>query len=269
MGKTSECISSLMNTERFVVKVGTSSLTDEDSRLDVGKVAILVSMLMKEVKNGRAPILVSSGAIGAGLGRLGLPRPDELKELQAAAAVGQGILMQTYEFFFNNYEQPIAQLLLTGDDFTDAERSKNLSNTLETLINWGVIPIINENDTVATQEIKVGDNDTIASYVTMAVDADLMVILTDVDGLYTSNPSDGEGEFVKVVEEITPEVEGWASKAGKGFGGMYTKVQAAKRLAEEGKTTVIASSSVPDALSKVFRGEIGTLFMPRGDEIDE
>jgi glutamate 5-kinase len=258
-----------MNTERFVVKVGTSSLTGEDSRLDVGKVASLVSMLMKEVKNGRAPILVSSGAIGAGLGRLGLPRPEELKELQAAAAVGQGILMQTYEFFFNNYEQPIAQLLLTGDDFTDPERSKNLSNTLETLINWGVIPIINENDTVATQEIKVGDNDTIASYVTMAVDADLMVILTDVDGLYTSNPSDGEGEFVKVVEEITPEVEGWASKAGKGFGGMYTKVQAAKRLAEEGKTTVIASSSVPDALSKVFRGEIGTLFMPKGDEVDE
>lgn len=269
MGKTSECISSLMNTERFVVKVGTSSLTGEDSRLDVGKVAILVSMLMKEIKNGRTPILVSSGAIGAGLGRLGLPRPDELQELQAAAAVGQGILMQTYEFFFNNYEQPIAQLLLTGDDFSDPGRSKNLSNTLETLINWGVIPIINENDTVATQEIKVGDNDTIASYVTMAVDADLMVILTDVDGLYTSNPSDGKGKFIRVVEEVTPEVEGWASKAGKGFGGMYTKVQAAKRLAEKGKTTVIASSSVPDALSKVFRGEIGTLFMPRGDEVDE
>ncbi len=177
--------------------------------------------------------------------------------------------MQTYEFFFNNYEQPIAQLLLTGDDFSDPGRSKNLSNTLETLINWGVIPIINENDTVATQEIKVGDNDTIASYVTMAVDADLMVILTDVDGLYTSNPSDGKGKFIRVVEEVTPEVEGWASKAGKGFGGMYTKVQAAKRLAEKGKTTVIASSSVPDALSKVFRGEIGTLFMPRGDEVDE
>ena len=265
----SECISSLMNTKRFVVKVGTSSITDENSRLDVGKVAILVSMLMKEVKNGRSPILVSSGAIGAGLARLGLPRPDDMQELQAAAAVGQGILMQTYEFFFNNYEQPIAQLLLTGDDFTDDERNMNLSNTLETLINWGVIPIINENDTVATQEIKVGDNDTIASFVTMAVDADLLIILTDVDGLYTSNPSDGAGEFVRVVEEITPEVEGWASKAGKGFGGMYTKVQAAKRLAEEGRATVIASSREPDALSKAFTGEIGTLFMPRGDEIDE
>ena len=267
--RTSECISSLVKTKRFVVKVGTSSITDEASRLDVGKVAILVSMLMKEIKNGRAPILVSSGAIGAGLGRLGLPRPDEIQELQAAAAVGQGILMQTYEFFFNNYEQPIAQLLLTGDDFTDDERNRNLSNTLETLINWGVIPIINENDTVATQEIKVGDNDTIASYVTMAVDADLLVILTDVDGLYTSNPSDSKGEFVKTVREVTPEVEGWASKAGKGFGGMYTKVQAAKRLAKEGKVTVIASSNVPDALSKVFTGEIGTLFLPRGDEIDE
>ena len=267
--RTSECISSLVKTKRFVVKVGTSSITDEASRLDVGKVAILVSMLMKEIKNGRTPILVSSGAIGAGLGRLGLSRPDEIQELQAAAAVGQGILMQTYEFFFNNYEQPIAQLLLTGDDFTDDERNRNLSNTLETLINWGVIPIINENDTVATQEIKVGDNDTIASYVTMAVDADILVILTDVDGLYTSNPSDSKGEFVKTVREVTPEVEGWASKAGKGFGGMYTKVQAAKRLAKEGKATVIASSNVPDALSKVFRGEIGTLFLPRGDEMNE
>ena len=258
-----------MKTKRFVVKVGTSSITDDSSRLDVGKVATLVSMLMREVKNGRSPILVSSGAIGAGLGRLGLPRPDDIQELQAAAAVGQGILMQTYEFFFNNYEQPIAQLLLTGDDFTDEERNRNLSNTLETLINWGVIPIINENDTVATQEIKVGDNDTIASYVTMAVDADILVILTDVDGLYTSNPSDSKGEYVKIVKEVTPEVEGWASKAGKGFGGMYTKVQAAKRLSNEGKATVIACSSTPNALSKVFTGEIGTLFVPRGVEIVE
>ncbi len=261
------CISSLMKTKRFVVKVGTSSLTDENSRLDVGKVANLVSMIMKEKKKGRDPVLISSGAIGAGLGRLGLPgRPSEIQALQAAAAVGQGILMQTYEFFFNNYEQPIAQVLLTREDFTNMTRYNNLSNTLETLISWGVIPIINENDTVATEEIKVGDNDTLALYVTVGVKAGLLVILSDVDGLYTANPSESEGMFVRVVERVTPEVEGWASKDGKGFGGMYTKVQAAKRLSEKNIVTVIANHGVSDALQRVFSGEIGTVFLPIGGE---
>jgi glutamate 5-kinase len=155
------------------------------------------------------------------------------------------------------------------DDFTFEERRENLSNTLETLLNWGVIPIINENDTVATEEIKVGDNDTLGSYVALGAKAELMVILTDVDGLYTRNPSDGEGEFVKVVKKITAEVEGWASEAGKGFGGMYTKVQAAKRLSQKGIATVIANSNTPDALAKVFKGEIGTLFVPQGGNADE
>jgi glutamate 5-kinase len=256
--------------KRFVVKVGTSSLTDDASRLDVGKVANLVSMLMREKEKGRTPLLVSSGAIGAGLGRLGFQRrPGGIHELQAAAAVGQGILMQTYEFFFNNYNQHIAQLLLTKDDFTDEGRNRNLSNTLETLIKWGVVPIINENDTVATEEIKVGDNDTLASYVTMGVNAELLVILTDVDGLYTRNPSDSEGKFVKIVEEVTKVVEGWASVAGKGFGGMFTKVQAAKRLSEKGIATVIANHNVPDALTKIFAKETGTLFLPVGGVHDE
>ena len=262
-----DCVSSIMKARRFVVKVGTSSLTDENSRLDVGKVANLVSMIMREKKKGRDPVLISSGAIGAGLGRLGLPgRPTEIQALQAAAAVGQGILMQTYEFFFNSYEQPIAQLLLTREDFTDAIRYRNLSNTLETLISWGVIPIINENDSVATEEIKVGDNDTLASYVTMGVKAELLVILSDVDGLYTANPSDSEGMFIKVVERVTPEVEGWASRDGKGFGGMHTKVQAAKKLSKKNIVTVIANHSTPDALHRVFTGEIGTVFLPTGGE---
>jgi glutamate 5-kinase len=238
--------SSLEKTRRFVVKVGTSSLTDDSSKLDIGKVANLVSMLMREKERGRTPILVSSGAIGAGLGKLGYTeRPEEIHELQAAAAVGQAILMQTYEIFFNNYGQPIAQLLLTMDDFTFEERRENLSNTLETLLNWGVIPIVNENDTVATEEIKVGDNDTLGSYVALGAKAELMVILTDVDGLYTSNPSEGGGEFVDVVEAVTEEVESWASHAGKGFGGMYTKVQAAKRL---------SGSAVCTPRSKLRRG---------------
>ncbi len=260
-----EYVDSLAKAKRLVVKVGTSSLTDESSRLDIGKIANLVSMLMREKERGRTPLLVSSGAIGAGLGKLGRQRrPDEIHVLQAAAAVGQAILMQTYEIFFNNYGQLIAQLLLTMDDFTDEYRRENLSNTLETLLSWDVIPIINENDTVATEEIKVGDNDTLASFVALEAGAELLVILTDVDGLYTQNPSESDGEFVDVVEAVTREVEGWASEAGKGFGGMYTKVQAAKMLSERGIPTIIANGNIPDALAKALSGEIGTMFLPQG-----
>ena len=257
-------ICTISNAKRLVVKIGTSSISDNNNRIDVGKIAILVSILMKEKIKGKSPILVSSGAIGAGLGRMRLTeRPTDMDELQASAAIGQGLLMQTYEFFFNNYEQPIAQLLLTKDDFTDPGRNRNLSNTLETLINWGVIPVINENDTVATEEIKVGDNDTLASLVVMGSGAELLVILTDVDGLYTQHPSETGGALIRVVEEVTPEVESWASRAGHGFGGMYTKVQAAKTLSERGVVTVIANHNTPDALSKVLTGEIGTIFFPK------
>jgi glutamate 5-kinase len=254
----------LKKVRRVVIKIGTSSLTDETSKLDVGKIANLVSMIMKQKSAGLAPIIVSSGAIGAGLGRLEVPsRPGEIEELQAAAAIGQGILMQTYEFFFNHYGQPIAQILLTKEDFTDPCRYDNLSKTIETLINWEVIPIINENDSVATEEIKVGDNDTLASYVTAGIKADLLVILTDVDGLYKGNPDVQPRELVKVVHDITPEVESWASQVGKGFGGMYTKVQAAKKLADLGIPTVIANSGVSDVISKIFSEQIGTLFLAK------
>jgi len=260
----------LKGAKRIVVKAGTSSLTDESSRLDVGKMAKLVSELMKMKKRGRAPILVSSGAIGAGMGRLNLSkRPESMPQLQAAAAIGQGILMQTYEYFFNNYEQPIAQLLLTKDDFTNPVRYSNLTSTVETLIEWGVIPVINENDTVATEEIKVGDNDTLAAYVAMGINAELLIILTDVDGLYTRDPSESaESELVEIVEEVTTEVESWASRDGKGFGGMYTKVQAAKLLSEKGIPTVIVNGKEPDILSRVFKSQVGTLFLPRRHEKD-
>jgi glutamate 5-kinase len=208
---------------------------------------------------------VSSGAIGAGMGKLKLTeRPRGMPQLQAAAAIGQGILMQTYEYFFDSYDQPVAQILLTKDDFTDPIRNKNLRNTLRTILGWGVVPIINENDTVATEEIKVGDNDTLAALVSIEVDADLLVILTDVDGLYEGDPnSSNKGEFVRVVEEVTPEVEGWANKSGKGFGGMYTKLQAAKRLSEIGIPTVISNAGGVDALGRVFDGGAGTVFLPR------
>lgn len=263
-GNYEDYLEKLADVKRIVVKVGTSSLTDEVSKLDVGKIANLVSMIMKQRTAGMIPILVSSGAIGAGLGRLELPsRPEDIEELQAAASIGQGILMQTYEFFFNQYGQPIAQILLTKEDFTDPSRYSNFSKTIDKLIEWGVIPIINENDTVATEEIKVGDNDTLASYVTSGIKAELLIILTDVDGLYTGNPDETGCELVRVVEEVTPEVEGWASRVGKGFGGMYTKVQAAKRLAEMGIPTVVANSGNPDVFDKVLTEQAGTVFLPR------
>ncbi len=251
---------------RIVVKLGTSSLTDESSRLDVGKMAKLVSELMNLKRQGKDPILVSSGAIGAGMGKMRLSeRPEGMPQLQAAAAIGQGILMQTYEYLFNNYDQPVAQVLLTKDDFTNPIRYSNLKSTLETLLGWGVIPVINENDTIATEEIKVGDNDTLAAYVALGIDAELMVILTDVDGLYKGNPSEfSDSKLVEVVEEVTSEVESWASKAGKGFGGMYTKVQAAKKLAENGIPTIIANGGEPDILDRVFKENVGTLFLPGG-----
>ena len=255
----------LKGAKRLVVKAGTSNLTDERSSLDVGKMAKLVSELMKLKRRGKELILVSSGAIGAGMGRLNLSeRPESMPQLQAAAAIGQGILMQTYEYFFTNYGQPIAQLLLTKDDFNNSVRYSNLTSTLEALLEWGVIPVINENDTVATEEIRVGDNDTLAAHVAMGIEAELLIILTDVDGLYTRNPSESaRSELVETVEEVSSEVEGWASRAGKGFGGMYTKVQAAKMLAERGIPTVIVNGKEPDILLRVFESRVGTLFLPR------
>ncbi|MEM2921394.1 MAG: glutamate 5-kinase [Candidatus Bathyarchaeia archaeon] len=256
----------LKSVKRVVVKSGTSNLTNEQSRLDSSRVKNFVEQLMALKKLGKDVIVVTSGAIGAGIGRMNLPhRPSEISKLQAAAAIGQGILMQTYEHYFEKYKQPIAQILLTKDDFTNSHRYENLKHTLETLIGWGVIPIINENDTVAVDEIKVGDNDTLAAYVSIGVGAELLIILTDVDGLYTENPSESKGgQLIKLVEEVTPEVESLASRAGKGFGGMYTKVQAAKKLSEAGIATVIVNGSKRGILCSVIRGEdVGTLFLPK------
>jgi len=260
----------LKNVKCLVVKAGTSNLTDEKSRLDVHRIERFVEQLIELRKLGKDIIVVSSGAIGAGIGRMNLSqRPNDISQLQAAAAIGQGILMQTYEHYFEKYNQPIAQLLLTKDDFTNIRRYENLRHTLETLLNWEVIPIVNENDTIAVDEIKVGDNDTLAADVSIGANAQLLIILTDVEGLYTKNPSESKDrELIKVVEEVTPEVESWASRAGKGFGGMHTKVQAAKRLSKEGISTVIVNGMKSDILRSVLEGkDVGTLFLPKRNRI--
>ncbi|MEM0359612.1 MAG: glutamate 5-kinase [Candidatus Hadarchaeales archaeon] len=249
--------------KRIVVKVGTSSLTDKYSRLDYQKVRKIVREVMDLRKKGKEVLLVTSGAIGAGVGRLGMrKRPKELPMLQAAAAVGQGILMRVYEKYFGKYGQPIAQLLLTKEDFFDKERSKNLRNTLRVLRQWGVIPVVNENDSVAVEEIKFGDNDLLSAHLAILSEADLLVLLSDVNGLYTGDPKhDRKAKLLHEVREFTPQLERLAK--GKSFGGMRTKLQAAKMACSAGIPVVVARAGERKVLERLLSGEkVGTLFLP-------
>jgi len=218
-------------------------------------------------RSGKEILIVTSGAIGAGVGRLELEkRPREMGMLQAAAAVGQGILMQVYEKYFSEYGQPVAQMLLTREDFLNPVRQRNFENTLNILLKWGVVPIVNENDSVAVEEIRVGDNDMLSAFVATSASADLLMLLSDVDGLYTSDPNkDKSARLIKEVERITPEIEKLAGKASpRGFGGMMSKVQAAKIACEFGIPVVIAKSDERDVLKRVLAGEeIGTIFSAR------
>jgi len=253
--------------KRVVVKIGTSSLTDVRSRLDPKKVQKFVREAMELRRSGKEVLIVTSGAIGAGVGRLELEkRPREMGMLQAAAAVGQGILMQVYEKYFSEYGQPVAQMLLTREDFLNPVRQRNFENTLNILLRWGVVPIINENDSVAVEEIRVGDNDMLSAFVATSAGADLLMLLSDVDGLYTSDPNkDKSARLIKEVERITPEIEKLAGKASpRGFGGMVSKVQAAKIACEFGIPVIIAKSDERDVLKRVLAGEeIGTIFSTR------
>ncbi len=252
--------------KRIVIKVGTSNLTDKSYRLDPRKVERLAKEIADLKKEGREIILVTSGAIGAGIGKLDLKqRPRDIKVLQATAAVGQSILMSTYDRYFAKYEQTIAQLLLTHEDFFDRKRYLNLRNTLITLLKSGVIPIINENDTVVVDEIKLGDNDNLSALVASNLDADLLIILTDIEGLYTYDPKRSKrAEFISIVEEITPEIERIASARGRtGIGGMKTKIQAAKVTMKAGIPMVIADGNEENILARIIAGErIGTIFLP-------
>ncbi|MEM3184574.1 MAG: glutamate 5-kinase [Candidatus Hadarchaeales archaeon] len=255
----------LKKVKRMVVKIGTKSLTGENHKLDEEKIGKFVKDVMAVKKMGKEVLIVSSGAIGAGMGRMKITnRPRKLSALQAVAAIGQGILMQTYEKYFGEQEQVVAQILLSAEDFVDAERYKNFRNTAATLLKWGVIPIINENDTVATEEIKVGDNDILSAYVAKGVKADLLVLLSDVDGVYLGDPKKPESKIIGLVERVTPRIERAVLKSSKGFGGMFTKVQAARIVTEAGIAAVIANSREKNVLERILKGEeIGTLFLPR------
>ena len=256
---------------RIAVKVGTSTLAHSTGNLNIRHVEELCKVLSDLKNAGNEIILVSSGAIGMGVGKLSLgKRPDDMPTKQAAAAVGQCELMYTYDKLFSEYNHTVAQILVTSPDIADGEKSergKNFRNTLLRLLELGVLPIINENDTVSTDEIAVGDNDTLSALVARSCDADLLVLLTDIDGLYTSDPrTNADAKLIDVVDEITPEIIACAGGKGSalGTGGMATKLHAAQICTEGGIDMVIANGDSPSVLYKITDGEsVGTKFVGR------
>ena len=251
---------------RIVVKVGTSTLAYSTGHLNIRHMESLCKVL-SDIKNaGYEIIVVSSGAVGMGMGNLSLgTRPKELALKQAAAAVGQCELMYTYDKLFSEYNHTVAQLLLTADDINDSNRKQNFVNTILKLLELGVIPVINENDTVAVNELVIGDNDTLGAIVAKNIDADLLILLSDIDGLFTADPhKDADAKLLSVVEKITPEIEALAGGAGTnvGTGGMVTKISAAKIATDSGCDMVIANGQDPVILYDIIEGKnIGTRFL--------
>jgi glutamate 5-kinase len=258
----------LTDAKRLVVKVGSSLVTNQGRGLDHARLAVWASQIAELRHMGREVILVSSGAIAEGMQRLGWKkRPHAVHELQAAAAVGQMGLIEVYESCFRQHGLLTSQVLLTHEDLADRKRYLNARSALRTLLALGVIPIINENDTVAIDEIRFGDNDTLGSLVTNLIEADVLIILTDQAGLYSSDPRrDADATLVSEADADDPKLETMAGGAGSGIalGGMLTKVQAAKRAARSGAHTVIASGHEKDVLLRLARGErIGTQLIAR------
>ncbi len=250
---------------RIVIKVGTSTLAHATGRLNIRRVEQLCKV-MSDLKNaGHEVILVSSGAIGMGAGKLLLhERPSDMATKQAAAAVGQCELMYTYDKLFSEYHHTVAQILLTGEDLNDAKRRENFHRTLFRLLELGALPIINENDTVSTAEISIGDNDSLGAIVAVNVGADLLILLSDINGLYNADPHTcPDARLISEVTDITDEVLALAGGAGSalGTGGMATKLHAAQVATEAGIDMVIANGADPDVLYRIVNGDAaGTRF---------
>ncbi len=256
---------------RIVIKVGTSTLAHAGGRLNIRRIETLCKVISDLKNAGNEIILVSSGAIGMGVGKLSLKsRPSDIPTKQAAAAVGQCELMYTYDKLFSEYRHTVAQILLTGDDLNHEDRRRNFENTLSRLLELGAIPVINENDTIATQEIVIGDNDTLGAIVAVCCKAEVLVILSDIDGLCTADPhKDANARLIPVVEEITPEIIALAGGKGSelGTGGMATKLHAAQITTEQGTDTVILNGSDPQILYDLFGGKsVGTRFLGKGKQ---
>lgn len=266
----------LKQKKRIVVKVGTSSLSYKNGRLNFQRIANLTSVLSTLRKKNLEIILVSSGAIGVGAGRIGMiEKPADLATKQALAAIGQAELIKIYQKFFEEYNQIVAQVLLTKDIVTISERHENARNTLLNLLKMGIIPIINENDTISTYEIeyggRFGDNDTLSANVATLTDAELLILLSDIDGLYSADPKTmKEAEIIHSVESITPELEKLATGSGTSFGtgGMITKIAAAKICLEAKIDTVITNGSDPFVIFDILEGkEVGTHFVAGGRQV--
>ena len=259
---------SIVGARRIVVKVGTSTLTYENGKPNFRAFESLARVLSDLKNSGKEIILVSSGAISVGLSSMGLQeRPKEVRFKQAASAVGQCELMFTYDMVFSEYSQAVAQILLNRDTIKNPERTENVRNTFSALLELGVIPIVNENDSVAVEEIVFGDNDSLSAIVAILAGADALLILTDIDGLYDSDPScNPDAKRIPRVDQITGELMSAAGGAGssRGTGGMHTKLEAAKLSTEAGIDTVVMSGKDMHALYDVLDGKpVGTLFTAR------
>ncbi len=259
---------------RIVIKIGSAVLTSSELGLDQGRIERLAADISTIMSQGRQVIVVSSGAIAAGLAKLGLKKkrvmPLSLK--QAAASVGQSSLMWMYEKTFGAHGHKVAQVLLTRDDLSNRTRFLNARSTLQTLLDFKVVPIINENDTVSVDEIKFGDNDNLSGMVVHLTDADLLVILSDIDGLYTADPKfDSSAELIPIVEKITIEIERGAggTRSQVGTGGMRSKILTAKKVGAYGAPMVIVNGKKNGVLPALFEGrEVGTLFLPKPEKQD-
>lgn len=269
-----EYLNKIRTAKRIVVKVGTSTLTYGNGKLNLSRMEALVRQLADLQNQGKEITVVTSGAVGAGLGRLGLSeKPSSILERQAMAAVGQGLLMQIYEKFFSEYGQIVAQILLSRSDVSDRKRYLNACNTILTLLQkYRVIPIINENDTVATEQLKLGDNDTLSALVAGLIEADLLILLSDIDGLYTKDPrKDQAATLIPVVSEITVEIETMAGGAGSDFGtgGMATKIEAAQMATSAGTAMILMNGNDPSKIQRIFAGlPVGTVFLSKQNVVN-
>ncbi len=254
-----------MEKKRIVVKVGTSTLTHKTGKTNIARISDLVNVLADLHNMGHEIILVSSGAIAIGTSRLGLKsKPDTIMGKQAAAAVGQGELMFLYDKFFGEYDVVVSQLLFTYDALENSDNKEHLTNTFNQLLKYGSIPVVNENDSVSIEELLNGDNDCLSATVAELIGADMLILLTDTDGLYDGNPSENpEARLIGIVEEITEEIEAFAGGAGKrGTGGFMTKVKAAKIATSAGIPVVVMNGADPKRIYDVLNGEnVGTKFL--------
>ncbi len=251
--------------KRIVIKVGTSSLTYETGKLNIKKIESIVRVVSDLRNRGIEVVLVSSGAVGAGVGKLNLAeKPSETRKKQALAAIGQATLVSMYDRFFSEYGHSSAQVLLTKFILDDSERYQNTKNTFETMFEYGVIPIVNENDVISTYELEFGDNDTLSAYIAKLVDAQLLIILSDIDGLYDSNPQENpDAKLIPMVEKVDESIYAIAGGAGsrRGTGGMVTKLKAAEIVNPSGIDMIISNGASPEKIYDIFEGKsVGTLF---------